>query len=288
MTRDPVVAGMFYESDFDGLDKQINDCFTHRLGPGDLPISKRNNEIVGIISPHAGYAYSGACAAWCFKDIAESRFPDVFILIGLSHSGHGSCVSLQDWKTPFGVVKNDKEFTKALTENSKLKVNEDAHSQEHSLEVQLPFLQFVNKDYLDKLRITPIIASHDLHYKDIAESIKRTIDLTKRKVCIICSSDFTHYGINYGFMPFSRNIKENLYKLDNDAIKFIEKMDSKGFLNYVNETGATICGYYGIAVMIELCRLLNASKASLLQYYTSGDIANDYSSAVGYGAIAFK
>ena len=286
MTREPIVAGMFYEDDFNELDKQINDCFTHKFGPGDLPIKKREKKILGVVVPHAGYVYSGPCAAWSFKEIAESKFPDLFIIIGLSHSGFGSCVSLEDWKTPFGVVKNDKEFTKKLIENSKLKVNEEAHAQEHSLEVQLPFLQFVNKDYLDRIRFTPIIASPDLNYKEIAQSIKKTIG--DRKVCIIASSDFTHYGINYGYMPFSRNIKENLYKLDKDAIKFIEKLDSKGFLQYTNKTGATICGQYAIAVMLEVCKLLNASKASLLQYYTSGDIVNDYSSAVGYGAIVVR
>ncbi len=286
MIREPIVAGMFYEDDFNELDKQINDCFTHKFGPGDLPIKKREKQILGIIAPHAGYVYSGACAAWSFKEIAESKFPDLFIVIGLSHSGFGSCVSLQDWKTPFGVVKNDKEFTKALTENSKLKINEEAHAQEHSLEVQLPFLQFVNKDYLSKIRFTPIIASPDLHYKEIAENIKKKIG--DKKVCVIASSDFTHYGINYGYMPFSRNVKENLYRLDKEAIKFIEKINPQGFLQYINETGATICGQYPIAVMLELCKLLNASKASLLQYYTSGDIINDYGSAVGYGAIVVK
>ncbi len=288
MIREPVVAGMFYESDSDELKKQINDCFKSEFGPGELLVKRREKEILGIISPHAGYVYSGACAAWCYKEVAESKLPDLFIVIGLSHSGFKSCVSLQDWKTPLGVVKNDKEFTKKISENSKLEVNESAHSQEHSLEVQLPFLQFVNKDHLNKIRFTPIIASPDLHYREIAEGIKKTVNATKKKVCVICSSDFTHYGINYGYMPFSRDVKENMYKLDKDAIKFIEKLDSSGFLQYVNKTGATICGQYPIAVMLELCKLLGASEASLLKYYTSGDIINDYSSAVGYGAVVVR
>lgn len=282
MIREPIVAGMFYENEFNELDKQINDCFTNKFGPGDLPIRKREKQILGVVAPHAGYTYSGQCAAWSFKEIAESKMPDLFIIIGLSHSGFGSCVSLQDWRTPFGVVKNDKEFTEKL----KLKVNEEAHAQEHSLEVQLPFLQFVNKDYLDEIRFTPIIASPDMNYSEMAESIKKTIG--SKKVCVIASSDFTHYGVNYGYMPFSRDVKENLYKLDKDAIKFIEKIDPKGFLQYINETGATICGQYPIAVMLELCKLLDASKASLLHYYTSGDVMGDYSSAVGYGAIVVR
>lgn len=286
--REPVVAGMFYEDDFGELDKQINDCFTHKLGPGDLPISKRDKNILGIIAPHAGYIYSGACAAWSYKEIAESKIPDLFIVIGLSHSGFGSCISLQGWSTPFGVVKNFKKFSKALADDSKLKVNEEAHANEHSLEVQLPFLQFVNKDYLEKIKICPIIASPDLQFTEIAEAIKKKIDEFGKKVCVIASSDFTHYGINYGYMPFSRDVKENMYKLDKGAINFIEKLNPKGFLSYISETRATICGSYPIATMLELCKLLGATNASLLQYYTSGDIMNDYSSAVGYGAIVVK
>ncbi len=288
MVREPIVAGMFYESDSEELKEQISGCFTHEFGPGSLD-GTNGKKIVGVVAPHAGYPYSGPGAAWCFKEIAESELPDLFIIIGLSHSGYRSCVSLEDWKTPLGVVKNDKEFTNKLVENSKLEVNEEAHNQEHSLEVQLPFLQFVNKDNIDKVRFVPIIASSDLDYKEIAESIKKTIDKTNKRVIVIASSDFTHYGINYGYMPFSKDIKENLYKLDKDAIEFIEKLDSKGFLQYVNEKKTTICGQYPIAVMIELCRLLGASKANLLKYYTSGDITKDYSSSVvGYGSIVVE
>ncbi|MFH0875667.1 MAG: AmmeMemoRadiSam system protein B [archaeon] len=288
MVREPIVAGMFYEDNAEELEKQISECFSHKFGPGAIPEKKDNKKIMAIIAPHAGYVYSGPCAAWSFKEIAESYIPDLFILIGLSHSGYGSCVSLQDWKTPLGTLKNDQEFTRVLIANSQLKANENAHSKEHSIEVQLPFLQFVNKDNIDKIKITPVIASPNINYKEIAESIKKTIKQTRKKVCIIASSDFTHYGVSYGYLPFVRNVKENLYKLDKDGIDFIEKLNPEGFLNYVNETGATVCGYYGIATLLHLCKLLNASEASLLKYYTSGDIVNDYSNAVGYASIVIK
>jgi len=288
MVRKAIVAGQFYESDFNELQEQIKQSFLHEKGPGALPIKKREKNILGIIGPHAGYFFSGAGAAWSFKEIAESKFPDTYIMIGLSHSSFRSCVSLQDWETPFGVVKVDKAFGERLVRNSRLKEDEFAHSQEHSIEVQLPFLQYVNKDYLDKLRIAPIIASPDLKYTNLAESIKKIIQDLKRKVCIIASSDFTHYGINYGYMPFTEDIKKNLYNLDNKAIEFIKKLDAYHFLEYTERTGATICGKYPIAVTIDLCKMLGAKKARLLQYYTSGDIINDYSSAVGYASIVFE
>lgn len=288
MPRKPIVAGMFYESGFDGLDKQINACFNSKSGPGDLPVKKREKNIFGIIAPHAGYQFSGPCAAWAYKEIAESKFADVYIMLGLSHSGCRSCVSLEDWETPFGTIRVDKEFNRVLMANSGLKQDEGAHSQEHSIEVQLPFLQFANKDYLDKLKIAPVIISGDIDCKDIARAIAKTVKQTMRKAVIIASSDFTHFGLNYGYFPFSDNIKENMYSLDKKAIEYIKKLDSARFLYHIEKTGATICGKMPIAAMIETTKLLGAKKACLLHYYTSGDIISDYSSAVGYAAIVVE
>ncbi len=286
--RKPIVAGTFYPSDFDELSNQINDSFHSKFGPGALPVKKRTKEILGIIAPHAGYQFSGPGAAWAYKEIAESKLADIYIILGLSHSGSPSCVSLEDWETPFGIVKVDQDFQKVLIANSGLKQNEEAHAQEHSIEVQLPFLQFANKDYLKQLRICPIIISEDKNYQQIAEAITKTIEQTGKKAVIIASSDFTHYGINYGFFPFKDNIKEKMYELDKGAIEHIKNLDAEEFLKYIAETGATICGKIPIATLIASCRLLGAKKAKLLQYLTSGDIVKDYSSAVGYGAISIE
>jgi len=288
MPRKPIVAGMFYPDDFEELSNQINDSFHSKFGPGALPIKKRTKEILGIIAPHAGYKFSGPRAAWAYKEIAESRLADIYIMLGLSHSGLPSCISLEDWETPFGTIKTDKDFQKVLMANSGLKQDEEAHAQEHSIEVQLPFLQFVNKDYLQQLRIAPIIISEDRNYEDIARAIAKTIEQTQKKAIIIASSDFTHYGINYGFFPFKENVKEKMYELDKGAIEHIKNLDSKEFLSYISQTGATICGRIPIATIISTCKDLGAKKASLLHYYTSGDITNDYSSAVGYGAISIE
>lgn len=284
--RKPIVAGQFYEASFEDLDRQIKECFESKFGPGALPTKRTDNRLLGIVSPHAGYAFSGPGAAWAFKEIAESRFPDLFILLGLSHSGFPSCISLEDWETPFGIVKNDKEFGKVL-ESKGIKVNEEAHQNEHSIEVQLPFLQFVNKDRLNDIKVCPIIASEDLLYREMAEKIADALKETKKEAVIVASSDFTHYGFSYGYAPFTTNIKENMYKLDREAIEQILNLSPSQFLNYIDKTNATICGKYPIAACVEVCKLLGAKKASLLHYYTSGDITGDYGSAVGYSAISF-
>ena len=286
--RKPIVAGQFYEEDFNNLNKQIIECFESKKGPGALPINKRNGFVLGVIVPHAGYLFSGPCAAWSYKEIAESEFPDLFIIIGPNHSGIGrTSTILDDWETPFGIVKADKEFGKKLINNSSIVEDATAHRHEHSIEVQLPFLQFVSKDHLKDLRFIPITIGFNQNVKEIASEIKKTIEESGKKVCIIASSDFTHYGFSYGYVPFSTNIKENIQKLDNGAINFIKALDSDGFLNYVKVKEATICGAVPIAILIELMKN-KAEKVNLMQYYTSADIMGDYNNAVGYASIIFK
>lgn len=287
MVRKPIVAGQFYSNNFEELNKQINDCFSSKFGPGALPIKKRDKSIFGIVAPHAGYSCSGPCAAWAYKEIAESKFADLYVILGVGHAVFETCVSLEDWETPFGLVKTDKEFGRKLIEMG-IKQDDAAHRQEHSIEVQLPLLQFANRDYLERLKIMPIIVSADRDYKEIAEIIAKAAKELKIDICVIASGDFTHFGFNYGYFPFKDNIKENMSKLDNGAIEHIKGLDAYRFVSYIEEKKATICGKYPVAAMIELSKLFGAKKARLLDYYTSGDIIGDYGSAVGYGAIVIE
>ena len=281
--RAPIVAGMFYENNLQELEKQIKASFLHKLGPGDLATKRNQKGIVkGLIAPHAGYQFSGPCAAWGYKEIAEHEFPELFIILGPSHQGFGSCLSADDWQTPFGVVKTDKNFINELSKNTGLKINEEAHASEHSIEVQLPFLQFVCKDKLNEIRIVPVMISNDIDYEKLGADIKKTIG--NRKITVIASSDFTHYGINYGYMPFIDNVKENLHDLDDGAISYIKAMKVHKFIEYVEEKKATICGKLPIAVLMQS---ITAEKVKLLLYCTSGDITGDYGSAVGYASILF-
>ena len=280
MARNPCVAGSFYPAEKTALLESVKACFLSKNGPEQLPkLSGAGKKgILGLISPHAGYSYSGSCAAFGYKALTEAEKPDVVVIIGLSHSGFPSCASEQDWKTPLGTAKVDRDFVDSIG----LPVMEDAHEQEHSIEVQLPFLQFVlGKD----LKFVPIIANTDLHYSEIAEMLRRAIVESRKKVFLIASSDFTHYGKSYGFTPFSTDVKKQLRALDAGAIEFIKKLDARGFVEYASEK-TTICGIQPIAVLLETLKLLGAKKADLLKYCTSGDVSGDYSTAVGYASIA--
>jgi AmmeMemoRadiSam system protein B len=289
--RSPIVAGSFYPADKKELEAAIKESFLGKFGCG-MP-SGKGKKVYGVVSPHAGYMYSGQAAAHAYKAIAGLQ-ADTFIMLGTNHTGYAEsnfAVSTQDFETPLGIVKNDEEFSKLLISEFKGKrfsVGETsgdklAHQQEHSIEVQLPFLQFI----FDKIKIVPIICQIQ-DYENYAEFAKLIVNAAKkleRKICVIASSDFTHYGASYGLAPFDKDVKKNLYKLDNDAINCILNFKTKEFLEKARKT--TICGAGAVAVAIETCKLLGSRKAELLTYYTSGDIVGDYSSAVGYAAISF-
>lgn len=278
--RRPAVAGQFYEDDFQRLEKQIHDSFFAKQGPGDLPLNKRVGNIIGVISPHAGYAFSGPCAAWAYKEIAEARFPDTFIILGTSHQGSkGIFLTKQDFDTPFGIVKTDKELAEIFLKSGIVNENDAAHGTEHSIEVQLPFLQFVSKKYLSHLRILPIIIG------EYDERLAELITEQKKSIVVIVSGDFTHYGPNYGYTPFLTNVKEGMYRLDEEAIELIRRLDTEEFLNF--ERDKTICGALPISILMDICKL-KKGRAIPLHYYTSGDIIDGYNNAVGYASILFK
>ena len=119
--------------------------------------------------------------------------------------------------------------------------------------------------------------------RDIAKTLVE--QLSETDFLIVASSDFTHYGVNYGYVPFTENVQKNMYKLDQVAIKHLTNLDTAKFIEYIEKKGATICGAYAIATMTETCKLLGCNNAKLIKYYTSGDITLDYTNSVGYAAI---
>jgi MEMO1 family protein len=283
--------GKFYSSDKELLKKQIKDCFLHPLGPNELPIDNNYQTVKGLILPHAGYIYSGMNAAHGFFKLKESGNYDLFILIGFSHScaeKNFISISKKDWQTPFGIVKNDYLFGEELSKNDYFEIDENAFINEHSIEVMLPFLQYL---YLDNLTILPLSISYKsnlITIKKIAKSINDVIKKLNKNVCFIVSSDFTHYGINFGFNPFMMDVEKNILKLDMDAIEFIKILDSEGFLDYIYQTDATICGKNAITLLMEILKNYNINKIELLKYYTSAKLTNDHKNSVSYASIMFE
>lgn len=280
-------AGQFYEAQEFALDKQIQGCFEDKNGPGDLPLNKRTNDIKAVIVPHAGYIFSGPCAAWAYKEIAESKFPDLYIIIGPSHNNNVNVLTTKGYETPLGLARTDQEFARVLLEkNDELKDDDEAFITEHSVEVQVPFLQFVSKDNMHQLKILPILVSDSIDIAKLALDIKDTIVETGKNVIFIISSDFTHYGRNYHHIPFSVDVKKNIYETDRKAIEFIEKFDVDGWMKYVQENLMTICGFIPIAILLKTIKTTNVR---LEHYYTSADLEEEpeYKNSVSYAAIIF-
>lgn len=291
MDRYPIAAGQFYEKDRKKLVEQIRGCFLSKFGPKSLP-EKNSKKYFAAISPHAGYFYSGPAAAHIYKEIGEMKNPDLFLIIGNSHTGLGPSISIYPngkWHTPLGSVEVDENFVETLVKNSKFaKIDLTAHEYEHSIEVQIPFLQFIFKEF----KIIPIVFRGDEVLKeatDLANSIEKTAKKLGKKIFVIGSSDFTHYGPAYGYYPFlgsSKEIKKKLYELDKGAIEKIINLNEKEFLTYLLEKKSTICGFAPIVATILYAKKF-VKKGKLLKYYCSGDISQDYENCVGYGAIIF-
>jgi MEMO1 family protein len=278
--RRPQVAAKFYEGDAEALKAQISSCFLNSFGPKKIPrvnFHMHPRNIVGLICPHAGYLYSGPVAASAYYQLAIDGKPDTVVLLGPNHTGYGSALSIVRegiWRTPLGDVEVDSGLADAiLRETGIVDVDELAHRYEHSLEVQLPFLQFL---YGSAFKIVPI--SYLMQDYDSAVEVGRALTeaLDATNTVVIASSDMTHY----------EPAKAAATK-DQAALKAVTDMDAKRFYETVETQNITACGYAPITSLITYGVGVNA-KAELLSYHNSGDVTGDYSSVVGYAAVSFK
>lgn len=279
--RHPVVAGQFYEGNAEALRAQINACFLHKLGPKKLPqvnFHSHPRKILGMVCPHAGYMYSGPVAANAFFELASDGKPDTVVLLGPNHTGYGGALSLMRegvWSTPLGGLEVDTALADAiLDETSVVDVDELAHRFEHSIEVQLPFLQFL---YGDTFKIVPVCFK--LQDYDSAVEVGRALTetLESTNTVVIASSDMTHY----------EDAKTAAIK-DQAALNAVTDMDAKRFYQTVENQNITACGYAPITALITYATGSLAKEAKLLSYRNSGDIIGDYSSVVGYASVCFK
>jgi MEMO1 family protein len=277
--RAPAVAGIFYPSDARELYQLIELSFKEqRFGPGHLPPSEEFNRrrIYGIVSPHAGYVYSGAVAANGYYETSSMNF-DRIVMIGPNHYGIGTGLATVRngiWETPLGEVEVDSELASQIAENSGiLDFDELAHSRDHCLEVQLPFLQYFKKN---QFKIVPIIMI--MQDKVTASEIGESIASSTRNLntLLIASSDFTHYEPN-----------DEAHRKDDELIKAILSLDISNFYTTFERLNVSACGYGAIASIMTAAKALGATKGELLRYATSGDVMGDTNNVVGYASIIF-
>lgn len=273
--RKPVVAGSFYPDNKKDLEKIIKKFLT----------KSEKRKCKAIIAPHAGYVYCGKTLGKTYSSI-EQNF-DTVIILGVDHYGFGSIsTTTEDWETPLGIVKIDKEFIDKLPQKF-IRINHSAHLREHSIEVQLPWLQYLFKDF----KFVPISINPIYFDKENTKQIGRVITKAakNKRVLIIASSDFTHHGSMYAYSVYRGHIDEILKKIkenDLEIAKAVCNLESEKVIELSQHR--TICGYGCIGSAIEAAKLLNAKSGKIIDYTTSYEITKDKEAIVAYcGIVTF-
>lgn len=272
--RKPAVAGAFYPATPDALRSFLDWCYSRGAMPecaGDAD----GHRLLGLVCPHAGYIYSGPVAAHAYARLAKATRPELVVVLGPDHRGVGASATTSPddaWETPLGVMRVDRRASERLEALSPfVKPDRQAHASEHSIEVQVPFLQAI---YGDAVPFLPILVS-----RQDARACRRLGDalaeaLEGRRAVIIASSDLTHYE------PAAVAAER-----DRHAIGPILQLDEVRFAQAVRTYGVTCCGHGPIVAMLTAAKRLGATQARLLAYGTSADTSGDASSVVGYAAI---
>lgn len=271
MIRNPVVAGQFYP----GTENHLIDEISALRGGETI----ERTDAVGVLSPHAGYIYSGHVAA---LTLASIRPKHNYIIIGPNHTGLGSpfgISSCEAWRTPLGDVKINEELARNIASGSKNITREDiSNSQEHSIEVQLPFLQASAKG---DFSFVPMVVSYAgiSVYNELGKAIARSVKELgiEKDVVVIASSDMTHY-----------ETADEAKKKDRLAIDAMLGLDEKKLIDTISANDISMCGYAPAAIMMVAAKALGARTARLVKYETSGDRSGDYSSVVGYAGIVIS
>jgi AmmeMemoRadiSam system protein B len=281
--RNPAVAGSFYPENSEELNQMIKN-FLGKLEP-------KRRMCMGAVVPHAGYEFCGKTAASVYLNVSTGF--ETAVILGPNHSGAGVGVatSLETWKTPLGNVEIDKDFVEELTRDSIITEDPKSHLHEHSIEVQLPWLQYRFKEF----KIVPI-AINPIYFdvktcREIGEKIAEIVKGLRRKTLIIASSDFTHYGAAYSYEPFEGSEDEILRKIketDYEVIKLINNLKASEVIEMCDEKRLTICGYGGIAAMLFAVKELGAKKGELMNYSTSFDVSHDSDAVVGYAGVTIS
>ena len=306
--RPAAVAGQFYRGDPAALAEQIESCFLDEYGPGTVPDTGRETgpqsgkpdpqlgksdpqsgqsdqqsvepragrgRLLGLVVPHAGYPYSGPIAAHSYAALVRSRTPETAVILGPNHRQVGAEIALSShdaWETPLGTLPIDNRLRGELLETATIRIDDRAHGAEHAVEVQLPFLQ-----YLDATpRILPVaVATRDpSRCESLGQTIARVIAATGRDAVVIASTDLTHYEPS-----------EAATAADEPVLDLLADLDPAGLLEHVERTAHTMCGPGATAATLAAANRLGAESGTIYAYATSRDTAGTVGRTVGYAAV---
>jgi len=267
MSRVPAVANMFYPGEKDRLEEQLSSFVKPVAEP---------RKVLAAISPHAGYMYSGGVAGAVFSEI---QIPETVLILGPNHRGAGAHVALPasgTWETPLGPVSINEDLAQSIlkvsTSGVKIQDDHQAHAMEHSLEVQIPFLQFLRPE----VRIVPVALSR-LSFpacQEVGHAVVKGIQGYGEDVLIVASTDMTHY-----------ESQDAAKAQDQLAIDRLLKLDASGLYDTVARHRISMCGVIPTTITLDACKALGAGTTELVRYATSGDVTGDYGQVVGYAGF---
>lgn len=269
--REPAVSGMFYPDDPLTLKADIGNYLKHAE---DL---FSGGEISGIVSPHAGYIYSGQVAAYGYRAIGGKQY-DTVVVIAPSHRTYFNGVALWDkggFKTPLGVIPVDEQIAEAMLRQAGIvKLNRETHREEHALEVQLPFLQSVLKNFA----IVPLVMGVQsiAVCRELSHVIYESIRNEQKKFLIIASTDLSHY------YPYKEAME-----LDGVIAKRLDSFDIDGMIDDIECGKGEACGAGPMITLMYLTKKMGANRSKVLKYANSGDVSGDKSGVVGYISAVF-
>ncbi|MEA5113813.1 MAG: AmmeMemoRadiSam system protein B [Geobacteraceae bacterium] len=264
MMRKPAVAGQFYSADRSHLLSEVSSLIVER---------NQKTKAFGLLAPHAGYVYSGAVAGAVFGAVV---IPDTVVIMGPNHHGLGGPASLfpvGEWLTPLGSVPVESGLSKMILENSRIiSSDSSAHRFEHSIEVQIPFLQFLRPE----VKIVPICLSL-MDYdscRALGTALAKSIKEFGKDVLMVASTDMTHYEPD-----------AVAKKMDSMALKEVLELNPEGLYSVVRSKGISMCGIIPSTVMLVAALALGAASCELVRYATSGDVSGDKRQVVGYAGV---
>jgi AmmeMemoRadiSam system protein B len=279
----PVVAGRWYPADGGSLGREI-DRLIDDAGRAGADAGRSPGAVRALLAPHAGYVYSGAVAARGFRQILGESY-DRVVLLGPSHYAAYAGAAMPDaerYRTPLGEIELDTACIAELSARPGLHVDGAPFEPEHSLEMEIPFLQ---RTLAPGWKLLPLLIGATSSADDLNRVAEALAPLVGPGLLLVVSSDLTHFGQAFRYQPFDKDVPARIEALDMGAVQRMLALDATGFASYVRETGATICGRMAIDVLL---RTLPPDSVGRLEAYdTSGRITGDWESSVSYASVVF-
>ena len=299
-TRTAVFAGKSYEADPEKLMAQLKGCFSSKEGPERKESEHKGQPIKGLVAPHYEIKHAGPIYAWAYKELQDAQAPDLFVVLGTCHAGlqNGYAVTGKDFETPLGVVKTDPAILDRLKDTAGFCLDEElAHRNEHSIEFQLPFLQFVS-GRTKPITVVPVLCAFppatffDPHMRELRDRIETFLGALRdalaaagRPACVIASAELAHLGMRYGdSSPPTDFSFHRCMQTDLTMLKHVEEINADAFAQFIAKEGDSR-RISGFAAIYTLLKLIGEGKGQVLRY--DRGITDQFNSTVTYASMTF-